>query len=431
MSATPTGTVRYFIRDPDTDLPLEGAKLYTYEAGTTTPADTWADAAKGSTNTNPVIMDADGGADVFIDGTYKFVEYRADDTLIREIDNVVGGTSAFDKPASGVTSLPFDDILAANVQDAMEELGLKRVKDTDTIDIAHGGTGATTVSSARTNLGLVIGSDVQPYDPDLQSLAAGGVVLFRGMLWGLTLSNNASDATNDIDIAAGTAIDNTTFDFMTLGSGITKRLDAAWAVGSGNGGLDTGSIGNNTYHVWLIKRTDTGVVDVLFSLSATAPTMPTNYTAKRRIGSIVRSGGTILAFKQYGDRFLWSVPVVDVNTSNPGTSAVTAALTVPNGIAVDADVYFTIRADASDGPNAALLTALTQTDTTPAAGAGGICSLTTGAINAPSDDYSAGQFSVMTNTSRQIRYRFSKSDAFTIITMITNGWRDTRGRIEA
>jgi hypothetical protein len=60
---------------------------------------------------------------------------------------------------------------------------------------------------------------------------------------GLILSNNVTDATNDIDIAAGvaTAYDGTYWRPFELTSAITKRLDAAWAVGTGNGGLDTGS----------------------------------------------------------------------------------------------------------------------------------------------------------------------------------------------
>jgi hypothetical protein len=119
-----------------------------------------------------------------------------------------------------------------------------------------------------------------------------------GFLFGLTLSNNVSDATNDIDIATGYARDSTDVYTMVLGSALTKRLDASWAVGTNQGGLDTGSIANTTYHVWLIRRSDTGVVDALFSTSATAPTMPTNYDQMRRIGSIIRSAGAILGFYQ-------------------------------------------------------------------------------------------------------------------------------------
>jgi len=97
---------------------------------------------------------------------------------------------------------------------------------------------------------------------------------------------------------------------MVLSSAITKRLDAAWAVGSGNGGLDTGTIANTTYHVWLIQRSDTGVVDALFSTSLTSPTMPTNYDRKRRIGIIVRSAGAILPFLARNRCVLLDPPVV-------------------------------------------------------------------------------------------------------------------------
>ncbi|MGH9910688.1 MAG: hypothetical protein ACRD32_08605, partial [Nitrososphaerales archaeon] len=124
-----------------------------------------------------------------------------------------------------------------------------------------------------------------------------------GHIQGLIYANSTGDATNDIDISIGMATsanvaqaDRRT---MTLTSTLTKQLDAAWAVGTNAGGLDTGSIGNSDYYIWLIMRPDTSVVDVLFSLSSTAPTMPTNYTFKRLIGWFKRTGAAITAFKTY------------------------------------------------------------------------------------------------------------------------------------
>jgi hypothetical protein len=81
-------------------------------------------------------------------------------------------------------------------------------------------------------------------------------------------------------------------------------------LGTAAGALDTGAIANSTwYHVWLIERVDTGVVDVLFSLSATAPTMPANYTRKRRIGSMKDGRFRALGYRspKLATEFLWGV----------------------------------------------------------------------------------------------------------------------------
>lgn len=156
---------------------------------------------------------------------------------------------------------------------------------------------------------------------------------------GLTYANNAGDATNDLDIAAGEAMDSTSVRLLQL-SAITKQSDVAWAVGTGNGGLDTGAVGNSDYYIWLICRIDTFVVDVLYSLSSTAPTMPANYTLKRLIGWFKRVGGTIVAFHTYeteggGIEMNWDVPTLDVNQTNVlTTTRRTDAVKVPLNFSV-------------------------------------------------------------------------------------------------
>jgi hypothetical protein len=122
---------------------------------------------------------------------------------------------------------------------------------------------------------------------------------------GLITSNNGSDALHDIDIAVGVARDNTDVENMRLTSILTKQIDAVWAVGTNQGGLDTGAVAAFTiYAIWLIKRSDTGVVDVLLSTSFTAPTMPTNYDRKRLIGAVRTDvSADILPYLQVGDYF--------------------------------------------------------------------------------------------------------------------------------
>jgi hypothetical protein len=117
-----------------------------------------------------------------------------------------------------------------------------------------------------------------------------------GHLYGLTLSNNGSDATNDIDIAAGTARDSTDSYNIILASALTKQLDAAWAVGTNQGMLATGvAVTDTTYYIFVIKRSDTGVVDVAADTSSTGANIATNtnaaYTIVRQIGYVIRAGG--------------------------------------------------------------------------------------------------------------------------------------------
>lgn len=73
---------------------LVGGKLYTYEAGTLTPKATYTTAAGTVANSNPVILDSSGYADVWLgDGGYKFRLDDADDNTIFVVDNI-GGTSS-------------------------------------------------------------------------------------------------------------------------------------------------------------------------------------------------------------------------------------------------------------------------------------------------------------------------------------------------
>lgn len=88
----------HFVQFLDDDgNPLSGGKLYTYEAGTTTPKVTYTSQAADTQNANPVILDSAGRATVFIDGSYRFDLYDSSDNLIVSTDNV----TSFD--ATGVT----------------------------------------------------------------------------------------------------------------------------------------------------------------------------------------------------------------------------------------------------------------------------------------------------------------------------------------
>ncbi|MGI9158926.1 MAG: hypothetical protein ACR2K1_04155 [Saprospiraceae bacterium] len=75
-------------------VPLAGGLLYVYEAGSTTPADTYTSAAEDTFNTNPIELDAAGRVpnEVWLPtgAAYKFALADANDVPIGEWDDISG-----------------------------------------------------------------------------------------------------------------------------------------------------------------------------------------------------------------------------------------------------------------------------------------------------------------------------------------------------
>lgn len=247
----------------------------------------------------------------------------------------------------------------------------------------------------------------------------------QGFIYGLTLSNNVSDATNDINIATGKCRDITDAVDIALGSALTKRLDAAWAVGTNQGGLDTGSIANATYHVWIIKRSDTGVVDVLFSASASTPTMPANYDYKRRIGSIIRESGAIVGFIQDGDTFTRKIQIRSSIVTNQATTAVLITLNIPTGVILGAMITASMYDTTSTAQVDWLITDPALTDSAPT---NALLSMYTIPVVSGSPAFSFVSMNCLTNTSAQVRSRIETQLADLYLVVHTRGWIDTRGR---
>ena len=82
--------------------PLVGGQLYTYVAGTTTLQATYTDATATTANTNPIILDSRGEANVWLGGAiYKFVLKDADGALIWTVDYISAPTAAVSPVLSG------------------------------------------------------------------------------------------------------------------------------------------------------------------------------------------------------------------------------------------------------------------------------------------------------------------------------------------
>lgn len=71
--------------------PLAAGKVFTYAAGTTTPVSLFTSSDKSTSATNPLILDANGKAQVWADGRYKFVVKTAADVTLYTLDNLLYG----------------------------------------------------------------------------------------------------------------------------------------------------------------------------------------------------------------------------------------------------------------------------------------------------------------------------------------------------
>lgn len=230
-------------------------------------------------------------------------------------------------------------------------------------------------------------------------------------LRGLVMSNNTTDATNDIDIAAGAAVSDDGTMILTYAGG-TIQSDVVFDD-TGNKGLDTGAVGNNWYHVWLVGNPTTGVTKAICSLSATAPTLFTGYTKKKCIGSFKRVAGAILPFTQRGNKFKLNTPILDVSVAGTGAGRTTALLaSVPSGVVVEA--LFNAFTSAN---TIIYFTELTSAAVAPSTSAAPLATFGSGAAN------HAACVEIFTDASQQISFQ---AFANTNLYIATLGWSDPR-----
>ena len=126
----------------------------------------------------------------------------------------------------------------------------------------------------------------------------------------ITISNNATDANNDIDFSAGNAPLDDGSGQVLLTSTLVKRLDATWSAGTNQGGLFSGTKANSTKY-YLFSITNGTINDAGFDSSATGANIPAGYKGSYRGMIKTDSSGNILAFKQTKNKFLLTSPITE------------------------------------------------------------------------------------------------------------------------
>jgi hypothetical protein len=215
-------------------------------------------------------------------------------------------------------------------------------------------------AQARINLGLEIGSDVQAFNENLESLsgvagAANELLIFSApeelttislddfrvkattttdgvslLPKPITISNNILTPNSKIDFTAG----NIQFDD---GSGQTtfsaQTGDLAKNFGTDDGMLDVGTVAINTiYYLFVVYNPTTKISKPLASTSLATPSLPVGYTQKKYIGSLgkTNSSGNIRSLSQDNiNNFRYKAPIVDRAGANMPTSPTSLTLSVP------------------------------------------------------------------------------------------------------
>jgi hypothetical protein len=236
----------------------------------------------------------------------------------------------------------------------------------------------------------------------------------------ITISNG-TDADHDIDFTAG----NFNFDDgsgQAVATALTKQIDASWVVGDNVGGLDTGTVAaDTTYYLFAIYNPTSTISDYLFSTSATSPTLPSGYTKKKRIASLLADGAGNIRSGNYtffngGYKFwLKNKTSSDYVGNNPGTSRITVPLLIPPISNIEAIFSFSYEHNGSTGNDYVIIRSEIDSDSSPSA------SNYDFRKNGDTDNFdSPTEF--LPCTAGNITYRLSFSNVNVSVIIKTRGW---------
>ena len=257
-------------------------------------------------------------------------------------------------------------------------------------------------------------------------VASGSLPL--GYFSGFTMSNNVGAPNTTVDTSPGSARSSDNTVDITLTSTISGVLQSsgAWTAGTGQNKLDTGAkAANSTYHWFVIRNSATGVGDVLFSLSPTAPAMPSGWSGFRRGGHFwTDASGNIERFIDRGDGFFDCVtPKIIATTLGVAPATILVPIPAMSGIATQMTLQAAIVGDGV----AIRLSSPEQTDAatgvTPSNWTGGVIANAGGGSDT---EVASGEFEVFGDTTGQVRVRTATSAGNCGYRIILMRWRESR-----
>lgn len=166
------------------------------------------------------------------------------------------------------------------------------------------------------------------------------------LVQGLEFSQNSGNV-QYVDITPGKAtVDALGVRYPVTSAAFTKRLNAAWAIGTNAGGLLTGTSfpASTTLHCYVMRRRTDGTVDHGFHTSAAQSTFTdgsSNIWDLQLHMSLITDATQVVPIDHIGNEVTFRTPFADVSAGIPITATL-YTLSVPTGISVRAklDVFW-------------------------------------------------------------------------------------------
>jgi len=250
-SLTPTPKQQIFGSD---GLPLVGGKIYTYAAGTTTPLATYTDSSGGTANTNPIILNSLGQANIWLasSSTYKFSVYTSADVLLYTVDNI---------------ATPIDYLSLVTSLASPPPIG-STAPDTGAFTTLNATTGTvTTLTSTTGNITTVNATTINATNITATGTVTAETLTFEG---GGSMTKLAEPAIKPITatVAANAltvTLNPTTLDFrsstLTSGTVVSRSVSAAISV-TVSSGSTLGTVSGQQSRIVVLAIDNAGTVEL-------------------------------------------------------------------------------------------------------------------------------------------------------------------------
>lgn len=328
-NVAPPGLTQIFT---DNGEPAALYKLWTYDAGTSTPRETWSDSAESSSNTNPVELDANGRAQIYYRGSYKLVLTTPDDAVVWTQDNfnvpdpTASVSTVFANGSAATPSVRFAQATSSGLFSPAANVVAMSINGAEMTRWSAGnfGIGGTPTQkldvfgSARIQGTLTITTGGITVTAGGLTITAGGLTVAAG---GFAVTGN-STLTGNLAITGDiSATGSATFGSLIVGGVTFARTQYLLSVADGSAGSRTVNLAAGTWQLTLLSHASYDWGGGNASFSATQNATCGSATASAAI-PFSRTGGTGHGYLTHGSGV--AVATLSVPTTADYTLAIVA-----------------------------------------------------------------------------------------------------------